>query len=196
MLSLPRPSGRSSTRPVLGCCSRPSRVTPMSPCPHSWVCVPPSLLTPERLSSHSCVQICTQVLTGPAPVCSYTLGTRGLLDSQPVLTGASSQPLVSPIRPAHISCVYLLHSWASRLPWSTVTCVPVSSNHTRVRGSLLCKCHAPHPRDTWALARVCPVSTPRTMFSQGPLPALPLLGGTGGEGAGCSTNQNVLPVHF
>lgn len=193
MLSLPRPSG---TRPILGCCSRPSRVPPMSPCLHSWVCVPPSLLTPERLSSHSCVQICTKVLTGQAPVGPYTLGIRGLLDSQPVLlTGASSQPLVSPIRPAHISCVYLLHSWAPRLPWSTVPCSPVSSNHPRVCGSLLCKCHAP-TLVTRAPARVCPMSTPRTMFSQGPLPALPPLGGIGGEGAGCSTNRNVLPVHF
>lgn len=115
------------------CCSRP-------PC----LRVPPSLLTPECLSSHSRVQVYTQVLTGQSPVCPSPVGTRGLLGSQ--LTGASSPPWVTPTRPAHISCVYLLHSWAWWLPRSTVTCAP--GRNTRVCGSLLCKCHAPQPLDT------------------------------------------------
>lgn len=76
------------------------------------------------------------------------------------------------------------------LPQSTVTCVLVSSSHMCVRGSPLCKCHAPHPRDLGTNPRVFLVSTPQdhVLTAPAPLPALPL-GGMGGEGASHSVTR-------
>lgn len=117
----------------------------------------------------------------PAP------GARGLPGSRPVLlTGAPSPPFVTPTRQLAFLCIAPHVGIVAALVLGHLC--RVSRSHTCPWFFLLCKCHVPHPYDTWALnTGVFPVSTPRTMFSQHLLPALPPPRGTGGGGRpGCS----------